>query len=241
MTEQFANQARSALASAVSASAVSLSLTTTAHFPGSGTFRVVVDNEIMIVTAVSGVTYTVTRGAEGTVAASHAAGAEVVHVLTKASVEKFIEQISLAAVAALSPFDLKGSKNCSANPKYPAGVPGDTYLVSVAGKIGGSSGDSVKAGDLIVCITTSAEGTKAEVGTKWTIVAGLAPLEAEVLAREEAEAAVLTERNNHGVAVVVHGAEAGLARPTGYKIVIWVGTVKPTNIGENDLYFQQAP
>lgn len=38
-------------------------------------FRVIVDDEIMIVTAVSGGNWTVTRGADGTTAASHLAGA----------------------------------------------------------------------------------------------------------------------------------------------------------------------
>src|SRR5437016_1551524 len=50
---------------------------------------------------------------------------------------------------------LKGSLDCSANPNYPAADVGDRYIVSVAGKIGGSSGDTVDVGDIIECKTNN--------------------------------------------------------------------------------------
>lgn len=65
----------------------------------------------------------------------------------------------------------KGVIDCSANPNYPAADAGDTYLVSVAGKIGGASGPAVDVGDMLLCKTdgTSA-GNHATVGAQWGIV-----------------------------------------------------------------------
>lgn len=54
--------------------------------------------------------------------------------------------------------------DASANPNYPAAQRGDTLVISVAGKIGGASGDNVNVGDIIICNTTTAGGTKASVG-----------------------------------------------------------------------------
>ncbi len=64
----------------------------------------------------------------------------------------------------------KGVVDCSANPNYPAGNRGDTYRVSVAGKIGGGSGVTVEAGDLVLCLTDgTASGNQATVGASWSI------------------------------------------------------------------------
>jgi hypothetical protein len=51
-------------------------------FPSTGNFRVLVDTEIMHVTARTGTTLTVNRGIEGTTAASHSSGATVSHIMT---------------------------------------------------------------------------------------------------------------------------------------------------------------
>lgn len=63
----------------------------------------------------------------------------------------------------------KGVIDCSANPNYPAAVVGETYRVSVAGKIGGGSGINVEVGDILTCITNAASGNQATVGTSWSI------------------------------------------------------------------------
>jgi hypothetical protein len=63
----------------------------------------------------------------------------------------------------------KGSIDCSSNPNYPAATAGDVKRVSVAGKIGGASGDAVLAGDFVTCITTSVGGTKAAVGAEFIL------------------------------------------------------------------------
>lgn len=35
---------------------------------------------------------------------------------------------------------------------------------------------------------------------------------------------------------VVHGADPTLPRPLGYSSVTWVGTVRPNNMAQNDIY-----
>jgi len=69
-----------------------------------------------------------------------------------------------------SPMNFKGATDCSANPNYPAATIGDTYVVSVAGKIGGASGTVVDIGDLYLAKSTNAGGTQAAVGTSWAVI-----------------------------------------------------------------------
>jgi hypothetical protein len=65
----------------------------------------------------------------------------------------------------------KGEIDCSTNPNYPAADRGHTYMVSVAGKIGGASGEDVEAGDIIICIDdATASGTEAAVGSSWVTI-----------------------------------------------------------------------
>ena len=65
----------------------------------------------------------------------------------------------------------KGTIDCAANPNYPAADAGHTYLVSVAGKIGGASGPAVEVGDMIVCcVDSTASGDHATVGANWSIL-----------------------------------------------------------------------
>jgi hypothetical protein len=59
--------------------------------------------------------------------------------------------------------------DCSANPYYPASEAGDTYKVTVGGKIGGASGPAVEAGDLILCVVDSVSGDHATVGANFLI------------------------------------------------------------------------
>ena len=64
----------------------------------------------------------------------------------------------------------KGAIDASTNPNYPSGVTGDTWKISVAGKIGGASGVNVEAGDTIICVNDNAGGNQATVGANWTIL-----------------------------------------------------------------------
>ena len=74
------------------------------------------------------------------------------------------------ATAVTGLLEFQGNIDCSANPDYPAGSEGDTYYVSVAGKIGGASGVTVAVGDAIVCKSDNAGGTEASVGTSWFVL-----------------------------------------------------------------------
>jgi len=60
--------------------------------------------------------------------------------------------------------------DCSGNPNYPAAAVGNVWIVSVAGKIGGSNGQPVEAGDTIICKTTSNGGDESSEGAKFNIV-----------------------------------------------------------------------
>lgn len=74
------------------------------------------------------------------------------------------------ATAVTGLLDFKGSTDASSNPNYPAASKGDSYVVSVAGKVGGASGKSVEVGDMYIATADNAGGTEASVGTSWTIL-----------------------------------------------------------------------
>lgn len=76
-----------------------------------------------------------------------------------------------AAVSTANAMTYKGAMDCAANPNYPAADAGDTYNVSVAGKIGGASGIVVEAGDMFICMTdATVAGTQAGVGANWNVI-----------------------------------------------------------------------
>lgn len=59
--------------------------------------------------------------------------------------------------------------DCSEYPEYPECVVYAQYRVSVDGKIGGESGITVRANDLIIPLEANLGGTQDEVGTKWGV------------------------------------------------------------------------
>lgn len=86
MAERFVNvEARTSLFAAITAGATSLQIIPNAFSPPTPQFRLKIDQEYLLVTAVSGgsnETYAVTRGIEGTTAAAHELGAIVRYVAT---------------------------------------------------------------------------------------------------------------------------------------------------------------
>lgn len=89
---------------------------------------------------------------------------------TRVPSTKAVKAYADALIAANDAMVFKGVIDCSADPNYPAANRGDTYRVSVAGKIGGGSGPNVEAGDLLLCLTdATSAGTHASVGANWTI------------------------------------------------------------------------
>jgi hypothetical protein len=88
-TEQFANNATSTLNGTISSSVTTLIVTSAALFPSVPQFRIIIDSEIMLVTGVSGTTFTVARGVENTTQASHNNGATVAMILTAGALSQF--------------------------------------------------------------------------------------------------------------------------------------------------------
>src|SRR5438094_10059143 len=80
--ETFANSASSTLSGDITSGAGSLVVASASTFPLAPQFRLLMDSELMLTTAVNGRTFTVTRGVEGTTAASHASGTVVTQILT---------------------------------------------------------------------------------------------------------------------------------------------------------------
>jgi hypothetical protein len=86
--EQFSNNASTTLSGAITNTATSITVASAMGFPGTAQYRILIDSEILLVTAGAGTTsWTVTRGLEGTTAAAHSSGAVVTHILTAASLK----------------------------------------------------------------------------------------------------------------------------------------------------------
>lgn len=95
-----------------------------------------------------------------------ALGSSNVKVPSQAAVKAYADSIIAAADAMV----FKGVIDASANPNYPASNRGDTYRISVAGKIGGAAGPNVEVGDILMALTDgTAAGTHAAVGAQWNI------------------------------------------------------------------------
>jgi hypothetical protein len=89
VTEQIANAGQTTLNGAISSGATSLVLTDATRFPTTGTFRLIIDSEILAATGIAGTVVTVTRGTEGTTAAAHSDVSVVTAILTAASWTQF--------------------------------------------------------------------------------------------------------------------------------------------------------
>ena len=91
MTEQIANFGHTTLAEPLDNAETGVDVTSGAVFPSSWTFRVKVDDEIMLVTARTTNTLTVERGAEGTTPATHDSGAAIDAVLTAGGLTQHLD------------------------------------------------------------------------------------------------------------------------------------------------------
>jgi hypothetical protein len=121
MTEQFANGPFSSLNGAITSGALTLVVNSATNYSTSGNFRILVGSEIMLVTGVSGTTFTVTRAQEGTAAAAHADGSQVIQLVTAGA----LAQLKLDAIPV--------STTTSSNFTQPA--IGSTVSVSVANTV----------------------------------------------------------------------------------------------------------
>lgn len=90
--ERFQNDTgvQATLSASITNSDTTLTVSSAANFPSAGVFRIRIENEVIVVGAVSGTTLSsLTRGAEGTTAASHSGGVNVDHVLTKGAMQRY--------------------------------------------------------------------------------------------------------------------------------------------------------
>jgi hypothetical protein len=81
-TEKFANSASTTLATGIGSDDLSLVVADASAFPTQPQFRILLESEILLVTGVSGTTFTVTRGEEGTTPTSHGPGLVITQLLT---------------------------------------------------------------------------------------------------------------------------------------------------------------
>jgi hypothetical protein len=81
--DQYANNPASTLGAGIAAGDTTLTVASAASFSAIPQFRIIIDSELLLVTGVSGTTFTVARGIEGTTAAAHSSGAVVTQVLTR--------------------------------------------------------------------------------------------------------------------------------------------------------------
>lgn len=136
MTEQFANNASTTLNGALNNSSTTVNITNGTPFSQSGTFRVIVDSEIMIVTAISGNVMTVQRGQEGTAAASHLSGAVITQIVTAGSFAQLKTDITTVGVLRA------GSGNPNTFPSFVQGLNAGGTTVTTT--------QAVTAGNLLV-------------------------------------------------------------------------------------------
>lgn len=101
--EQFANDASTSTTSAMAADSTSVTVADPSDFPSAGNFRIRVNDEIMLVTARSGSTFTVTRAQEGTTAAVHGSGSSCRHTLTRGSLLQLLADMNLRGAFASRP------------------------------------------------------------------------------------------------------------------------------------------
>lgn len=91
--ERFTNDATTTLSSGVnnSSNPVTVAVASATLFPSAGNFHIRIDDEILLVTAVSGTNFTASRAQEGTTIATHSSGAAVALVLTSASLDNTVK------------------------------------------------------------------------------------------------------------------------------------------------------
>ena len=188
--ELFANQAATTLNGTITSGASSLVVTSATAFPtaysGASQFRIIVESEIMLVTATSGTTFTITRAQEGTSAAGHNSGVAVTHIVTAASATGLqygpvpIDSNTLLYWPfdeAASPYVSKGSNTLSISSTGTVytrtGIFGSCMAMNNAGCA--TSGDPTSSPEPTYPITMSAWyyiRTYSAIGSEWPVIIG---------------------------------------------------------------------
>ena len=103
MTEQISNFGSTTLSTTINNSITTVVVASATNFPSSGTFRIVIDSEIMLVTNVSGTTFTVTRGQEGTTAVGHTSGVGVIQSITSSGLDNYVKNYAMFDISSSRP------------------------------------------------------------------------------------------------------------------------------------------
>lgn len=92
MVEKISNNATTTLSAPINGSSnpVVLTVSDPERFPTAGNFRILIDNELLLVTSVVSNAFTATRAQEGTTIAAHLAGATVTQILTAGAVTQLL-------------------------------------------------------------------------------------------------------------------------------------------------------
>jgi hypothetical protein len=106
--EQLANNPVTSLSAGINNSVTSLTVASASLFPIAGNFVIKIGSELLIVTAVTGTTFTVTRGADGTTAASHLSGDAVSQVVSKKVLENLYAEMYQIGTVASRPTTVRG-------------------------------------------------------------------------------------------------------------------------------------
>ena len=89
--EQLLNAAETTLDGSITNSATSVTVTDGSIYPSTGNWRVIVEDEIMLVTARATNVLTVVRGQEGTAAVSHDDDEAISAIITKGGLDKYAQ------------------------------------------------------------------------------------------------------------------------------------------------------
>src|SRR5690625_628013 len=129
------------------------------------------DNEVVKLTGNQSIAGNKTFSSAVTVGAASSANHAIRKVQMDTAVSNLQNQIDNISGTVSSGLSYKGEIDASSNPNYPDADKGDMWIISEAGRIGGSSGMQVDVGNTLICKednTTS--GTQSQVGDKWTVL-----------------------------------------------------------------------
>jgi hypothetical protein len=111
----------------------------------------------------------------GTILAGYSTGSNTTITAADSIIQAFQKaqgQINSLSSAVAGGIRVPLPLNASGNPNYPAATAGDSYIITVAGRVGGASGEVVQVGDLVNALNNNAGGTQASVGANWYVLEG---------------------------------------------------------------------
>jgi hypothetical protein len=131
--EKFSNSAQTTInqIGGISPISATLQVLSAALFPPLPQFRIRIDNELILVTGVSGNTFSLIRGIEGSAPAAHAFGALVTHVLTAGALSQFGSDLT----GLTGPQGVPGVPGVT-GAQGPQGSPGQTGVTGPRGATG---------------------------------------------------------------------------------------------------------